>query len=422
MKNIITLRKEKEEYILYSPKMRAYIKLKEEIIDEIFKIMKNESNRKDIINTLDRENQEIMHDIGLDCFSEIEYFDFSKNDIQIPLEVYFDYTTVCNMRCQHCYNRENLNQYTMQEDMIKKIFADMKALGIRRVHLAGGEPLIFEDLLKVYIDAAYDNGIVTSIATNGVLLTKEISEYLCSKEVVSVSISLDGYDKKSYEEIRGDGNWEKAVKGIENILHARNKLKTNMEICIKPTYTPNDEEIFFESAIVTAINLGVDKIKFANPERCIYHEVGYYGRIKDAYYEKAKLIEKLKAKYGRKIAITLINNPVMNNASIGLRGRHGCIGAQELIAINPNGDITPCLMNRKVLGNVYDVKSLKEFFENSQTLRDYIKIIDYAPCHKCEMYEQCRGGCQVRKYVEYGEIVNVDPLCPLDRIKNFEKF
>ena len=42
MKNIITLRKEKEEYILYSPKMRAYIKLKEEIIDEIFKIMKNE--------------------------------------------------------------------------------------------------------------------------------------------------------------------------------------------------------------------------------------------------------------------------------------------------------------------------------------------------------------------------------------------
>ena len=40
------------------------------------------------------------------------------------------------------------------------------------------------------------------------------------------------------------------------------------------------------------------------------------------------------------------------------------------------------------------------------------EISDY-DCGNCEYHSQCRGGCQVRKKVEYGKITSIDPLCPI---------
>lgn len=46
----------------------------------------------------------------------------------------------------------------------------------------------------------------------------------------------------------------------------------------------------------------------------------------------------------------------------------GCIGGQELLAINGDGRIMPCLMNHYVLGNYYDIGTLIEFWDSSEVL------------------------------------------------------
>ena len=89
----------------------------------------------------------------------------------------------------------------------------------------------------------------------------------------------------------------------------------------------------------------------------------------------------------------------------------GCIGAQELIAINAKGDITPCLMNNYYLGNVKDYQSISEVYK-SEKMKNYYKKIKNYNCDGCDYHSQCRGGCQVRKIVQYGEIKDKDPLCP----------
>ena len=69
-------------------------------------------------------------------------------------------------------------------------------------------------------------------------------------------------------------------------------------------------------------------------------------------------------------------------------------------------------MNDTILGKYEEYNSIKKFLLESQKLKEYIAKIDYIPCHSCTLYSKCRGGCQVRKIVEYGEIKEKDPLCP----------
>ena len=94
----------------------------------------------------------------------------------------------------------------------------------------------------------------------------------------------------------------------------------------------------------------------------------------------------------------------------------GCIGAQELVAINPDGSVTPCLMNKYDLGNIFKEKSIKNIYSGEKINR-YRKLITNYECLDCKHHEQCRGGCQVRKLVEYGHITGIDPLCPIKNKK-----
>ena len=96
----------------------------------------------------------------------------------------------------------------------------------------------------------------------------------------------------------------------------------------------------------------------------------------------------------------------------------GCIGAQELIAINCKGEITPCLMNSTYLGNIFEVESIKDIYK-SEILENYKEISNY-DCKDCKYHQKCRGGCQVRKIVEYGKIEKKDPICPVKNNINID--
>lgn len=338
-----------------------------------------------------------------------------------PLECYFDYTNICNLNCKGCYNKTHLNDSTMDSLTIHKIIEELSDLGIMRLHLAGGEPTIFPDKIKAYLSTAQKNGIITSMATNGTLLTLEMCEMLLSYDLFALSVSLDGYNEESNSVFRSNNSFTAALTGLQNIISIKKRVNAKTEICLKPTYSPIVDEHYFEKMILWAIDLGVDKIKFANPERSMHHSLNYYSENIERYYKNIKIIESLKEKYEKQICITNITNPVVIYNSIGIPNMKGCIGAQELIAINPDGRITPCLMNDYYLGNYYDLETLEDFFFSNKKLVEYLTLINNSECQSCEIYPSCRGGCQVRKCVEHGTIMGKDPLCPKAFINRSKK-
>ena len=112
------------------------------------------------------------------------------------LKILEQFTNVCNLRCVHCYNRENMNTQTMSIEKIEKIITDMYESGVMRLHLAGGEPTLFPKELDAYMGTAKKYGILTSMASNGVVITDEICEILDRNNVMSITISVESANEK----------------------------------------------------------------------------------------------------------------------------------------------------------------------------------------------------------------------------------
>ncbi|NCC22351.1 MAG: SPASM domain-containing protein [Alphaproteobacteria bacterium] len=360
--------------------------------------------------------------------------------LSAPLEIYFDYTWVCNLakkKCgldSYCYAREFLGKQTMEQDTVRSVMQDLADWGVMRIHLAGGEPTSLREDLGNYLQAAYDCGQVTSMATNGILMNRKMAETILDRDIFSVSFSFDGHDEESYAAVRGKDLFVKALQGFKLFKSVRDEYRTagmgNTEVSIKPTFTPYTPKAVLRGLVDMAIDLGADSLKFANPERCLYHDKGYYRRIRDDYYAMGQYILELQEQFRGQIKITGINNPLLGGVQeIGLPRTKVCIGGQELLTINPDGKITPCLMHNADLGNLHDFPNLKEAWEKSAKLQAFRQsLVEAEKCSSCDLHSGCRSGSTTRKIVEKGKFNETrtsgvfsqmaDPLCPSDYLKD----
>lgn len=413
---MLTVRYENNCMLVYSfKKKKYYFTTDRNIIGDCKKIFSG-----NVLNDVNRELLNELIDMGLDeGVREISYLD-SNNYLSAPLEYYFDFTSKCNLQCNHCYNRDNICSTTMSNEQIVKVITDMYNLGIMRLHLAGGEPTMVPDGLNTYMSTAKRFGIVSSMSSNGVNLTDEVCDIIFDNDLFSITISLEGANEEANAKVRGAGNFDKSVATLKRLVDIKRQSGSDMIICIKYSYDNNVEKKELEDFIKLGINLGVDVVKFANPERCVFHDLGFYGREYDKYYRVLNYVSELKERYGKEIYISDVANPINECGSIGLPGMKGCIGGQELIAINPDGRISPCLMNQINLGNINDYDSMYDFWNNSKELADYRKLISDYDCGDCNLHSACRGGCQVRKYVENGKIAGIDPMCPVKQYPDLQ--
>lgn len=383
-----------------------------------FVVKNNENDLERILNKAKNINEEMYKELvlmGLD--DNLRILEPNSSVLSAPLEYYYDYTNACNLQCSHCYNRDFLNCDTMNEEQIEYVIRDMYENGVMRLHLAGGEPTLYPHNLKKYMSVAKELGIVTSMSSNGTTFSDEIGNILIENDVTSFTVSIESADEEKNAKIRGKGVLNQSIEGIKKVVDFRNKNNGKFNISIKMSYDTDTTRQDFERMIKLAIDLKVDILKLINPERCVFHERGYYSNVAEKYYHVQEIIRDLKEEYKDSIIITIVNSPVNLFCEVGLPNMKGCIGAQELVAINPDGSVTPCLMNKYDLGNIFIDKSIKEIYQG-QKIAKYKEMISDYQCNDCKYHSQCRGGCQVRKIVEYGKITSIDPLCPIKYTKN----
>lgn len=124
----------------------------------------------------------------------------------------------CNLKCFYCVSRENRPNYKipsfLSEDSVIKIVQAGESLGIRKVRLTGGEPLLREDIGKIIKGIAHLNGdIRIAMTTNGILLENKAKE-LISSGLNSINISIDSLNEDKYFAITG-GRLNKVLEGIK---------------------------------------------------------------------------------------------------------------------------------------------------------------------------------------------------------------
>lgn len=124
-------------------------------------------------------------------------------------------TQRCNLRCAYCGMECEKNEREMTPQDIEKAVSVFADLGIRKVRLTGGEPLVRKDIIEIAKRVSSVKGIETvALTTNGVLL-EEYAEPLKKAGVQSVNISLDTMDREQYKNITGADCLDKVLAGIK---------------------------------------------------------------------------------------------------------------------------------------------------------------------------------------------------------------
>lgn len=141
-------------------------------------------------------------------------------------------TELCNLRCRYCMPMEGVckkaHDEMLTEDELVQAVEVAAALGIRKVRVTGGEPLVKKNIVSICRRIAAVPGIEElCMTTNGVMLP-ELARPLRDAGLQRVNISLDTLDAEKYTYITRIGRLEDAIAGIEAALAAGfEKVKIN---------------------------------------------------------------------------------------------------------------------------------------------------------------------------------------------------
>ena len=131
-------------------------------------------------------------------------------------------TDRCNLRCVYCMPREGVPGVAHSDiltfDEIERVCRIGTTLGITRIKLTGGEPLVRRNLPDLAGRLTAVPGIdQVTLTTNGTLLKDNINA-LVSGGMKYINISIDTLDKERYREITRGGSLEDALDGLRAAL------------------------------------------------------------------------------------------------------------------------------------------------------------------------------------------------------------
>ncbi len=286
-------------------------------------------------------------------------------------------TQRCNNRCLYCHRegevkRANVSAEKMTVEEIVRIAKVAIDLGISRIKLTGGEPLMREDLPKIISGISGLKGLRDlSLTTNGLLLSVMAKDLLKSG-LRRVNISLPSLNPETYLKLTG-GKVDDALAGVEAAIEAGfSPIKLNMVILQDLNVDDVDEMIDYAMKTGTILQLiELDPINVSG---------SYYSAHHRSLDEQEKMLAKR--------AIAIEKRPFMHNRQIyhlpsvtvevvhPIENTDFCMHCTRM-RVTSDGKLKPCLMRNDNLTDILNPirggasdEQLKQLFVQANSLRE----------------------------------------------------
>ncbi len=133
-------------------------------------------------------------------------------------------TDRCNFRCRYCMPEEGMTWLDHRElltyEEIVKITGVLAEMGVRKVRLTGGEPLMRKELPRLVAGLAGVRGLRDiALTTNGFFLAEQAAE-LARAGLRRINVSLDSLDRATFEKMARRDYLERVLAGIDEALRA----------------------------------------------------------------------------------------------------------------------------------------------------------------------------------------------------------
>lgn len=132
-------------------------------------------------------------------------------------------TDRCNLNCHYCKPPGHIVQANNKELSLNRMTSFVKtavSIGVKKVRLTGGEPLLRHDLLDLISQLSSIPGIEDlSLTTNGILLEKYASQ-LKESGLHRINVSLDAMGADEFRRTSGGGEVKSVIAGIRSAQKA----------------------------------------------------------------------------------------------------------------------------------------------------------------------------------------------------------
>ena len=182
--------------------------------------------------------------------------------LECPEKIYLDITQDCNLYCKMCRDGLEVTGKTMDFYLYCRL-VDETAPYVKSYSLFNwGEPLIVKDFRErvLYVNEKKRNDCVVDISTNGMLLSRDMIEFLRAEEVV-VTVSFDAADQGTFEKIRGGSNFARVCDNLAELSKANAHVSVNKAPGIYTTVQKDNQRQLTEIAKL-ASSLGVRRMGF----------------------------------------------------------------------------------------------------------------------------------------------------------------
>ena len=171
-------------------------------------------------------------------------FEPSDTDILLP-QIMWHITDQCHLNCKTCFVKERkLNSPRRScEQMLEKL-SILKRLGVQKIDLSGGEPLLFDNLPKL-VDQAKQQGFYLTLTTRGVGKSENCEWVLNNwRKFSRIIVSIDGCNEEISDFYSGyRGSFSQAMNMCLQLKKCdcdRLRINTVVNKCILGNQEKND--------------------------------------------------------------------------------------------------------------------------------------------------------------------------------------
>lgn len=319
---------------------------------------------------------------------------------RIPFSGSLALTNRCNLRCVHCYlgpGTESAGELSTEKWL--SVIDEITEAGCLDLLITGGEPLLRRDFADIYRHAKY-SGLLTTVFTNGTLISPGIIELFSDLPPSDVEISLYGTTEKTYRKITGQvGAFEKVRRGIELLQAAGICFNLKTVLMTDNLHEFDDIKDFaagcgvgfrFDAAIFPRLDGNKKPLaQRVAPEQAVDLEL----EDPETVASWCSLLEK-QQRY--------IPSDKLYKCGTGLTSFH----------VDPLGNVQPCELVDRITFSLVDRPFQKGWDEVIPRIRE-IRVDKSDECAQCEKQALC-GLCPAFFRLENGsEEIKSDYLCAM---------
>lgn len=327
-----------------------------------------------------------------------------------PINGSMELLPLCNMNCAMCYVRLSPEEMRAQgrlrtADEWLSLGKEMAENGTLFLLLTGGEPLLFPEFKRLYVELR-KLGLILTINTNGTLIDEEWADFFAQYKPRRINITLYGTDEDTYARLcRYPGGFDKTVRAIRLLRERGVDVKLSISLT-RENLADLDKAFVIANELDAPLH--IDPYMFPTTrERTLPFDHQVRLTPEDAarasrYAFRRQFSEDINRQYVQQ-TLDRIHDPDFPRGN----GSLSCYAGSCSFTINWQGQMRPCVMLSEPAIPVFETG----FASGWQQLRAQAKPIRTNPqCIACRLKPVCKT-CAAAAQAETGAYDGIPEYC-----------